>query len=225
MVKQIIQQVVERSPCQFQQLETPSQEFAFYKAAHLSYQRFLVILEADQLSTPSELNEYIKSNTPESLLETPAFAKNTDLVVLFKLNSLTELHQYEHKIFDIEENAYSLKKHILYYTETELEKLKHYLDSGKNIETLVTESESFNHYKKDPFKESAFSLACRLYVKFPFLSVPAKEATLTNANQLADQYLREQSLWEFYDSIELKLNIGNGYQEVMEALINEQMAD
>ena len=52
MVKQIIQQVVERSPCQFQQLETPSQEFAFYKAAHLSYQRFLVILEAEQLSGP-----------------------------------------------------------------------------------------------------------------------------------------------------------------------------
>ncbi|KXI21298.1 ABC-three component system middle component 1 [Photobacterium sanguinicancri] len=225
MVKQIIQQVVERSPCQFQQLETPSEEFTFYKAAHLSYQRFLVILDSDKLSIPSELNEYIQNNTPQSLLETPAFAKNTDLVILFRLDSLTELHQYEHKIFDIEENAYSLKKHILYYTETELEKLKHYLDSGESIETLVTESEPFNLYKKDPFKESAFSLACRLYVKFPFLSVPAKEATLTNANQLAEQYLSEKKLSDFYNSIELKLNVGNGYQEVMEALINEQMAD
>ncbi|TOP55622.1 ABC-three component system middle component 1, partial [Vibrio parahaemolyticus] len=87
---------------------------AFYKATHSSYQRFLVILESDKLSTPSELNEYIQDNTPQSLLETPTFAKNTDLVVLFRLDSLTKLNQYEHQIFDIEENAYSLKKHVLY---------------------------------------------------------------------------------------------------------------
>lgn len=225
MIKQIIQQVVEGSPCQFLKLETLLEDLAFYKAAHVSYQRFLVVLESDKLSTPSELNEYIQGNTPQSLLETPTFAKNTDLVILFRLDSLTKLHQYEHKIFDIEENAYSLKKHVLYYTEAESEKLKQYLDSGGSIETLITEPESFNHYKQDPFKESAFSLACRLYVKFPFLAVPAKEALLTNANQLADQFLSEQQLSVFYNSIELQLTIGNGYQEVMEALINEQMAD
>ncbi|TOP55616.1 hypothetical protein, partial [Vibrio parahaemolyticus] len=94
-----------------------------------------------------------------------------------------------------------------------------------SIENLVTEPESFNHYKKDPSEESAFSLACRLYVKFPFLAVPAKEATLTNANQLADQFLSEQQLSDFYNSIELQLTAGDGYEEVMEALINEQMAD
>lgn len=225
MIKQIIQQVVEGSPCQFQQLETPLEELTFYKAAHLSFQRFLVILASDRLSTPSELNDYIQGNTPQSLLETPTFAKNTDLVILFRLDSLAKLHQYEHKIFDIEENAYSLKKHVLYYTEAESEALKQYLDSGESIETLIIEPESFNHYKENPLKESAFSLACRLYVKFPFLAVPAKEATLTNANQLADQFLSEQQLSNFYNSIELQLTVGNEYQKVMEALINEQMAD
>jgi hypothetical protein len=222
--------VIKGSPCQFQQLEAPLEELIFYKAAQLSFQRFLVILDSDKLSTPSELNEYIQSNTPNSLLETPTFAKNTDLVILFQLDSLAKLQQYEYKIFDIEENAYSLKKHVLYYTEAESKALKQYLDSGKSIETLVTEPESFNHYKQDPFKESAFSLACRLYIKFPFLAVPAKEEILTmplqtNANQLAEQFLSEQQLSDFYNSIERQLTVGNGYQVVMEALINEQMAD
>ncbi|MEL4390333.1 ABC-three component system middle component 1 [Shewanella xiamenensis] len=225
MIKQIIQQVVEGSPCQFQKLDTLLEELTFYKAAHLSYQRFLVILETDKLSTPSELNEFIQGNTPQSLLETPTFAKNTDLVILFRLDSLTKLHQYEHKIFDIEENAYSLKKHVLYYTEAESEKLKQYLDLGESIETLVTELEYFNHYKQEPFKESAFSLACRLYIKFPFLAVPATKATLTNANQLADKFLSEQQLSDFYNTIEVQLAVGNEHYKIMEELINEQMAD
>ncbi|QDF68115.1 hypothetical protein FJQ87_16880 [Shewanella sp. SNU WT4] len=225
MIKKIIQQVVEGSPCQFVQLDTPLEKLTFYKAAHLNYQRFLVVLESDKLSTPSELNEYIQGNTPQSLLEIPTFAKNTDLVILFRLDTLTELNKYEHKIFDIEENAYSLKKHVLYYTEAESEKLKQYLDSEEGIEILLTEPEAFNHYKQAPFNESAFSLACRLYVKFPFLAVPAKEETLTSANELADQYLREQQLLGFYNSIETQLTVSNGYKEVMEALINEQMAN
>ncbi|HHG3257972.1 ABC-three component system middle component 1 [Vibrio parahaemolyticus] len=225
MVKKIIQQVVERSPCEFKQLETPLEALTYYEATHLSYQRFLVILEADELSTPFELNEYIQNNTPQSLLKTPAFAKNTDLVILFKLDSLSKLRQYEHKIFDIEENAYSLKKHVLYYTEQESNKLMQYLSSGDSIETLVTESQYFNDYKRDPFIESAFSLACRLYVKFPFLSVPAKEAQITDAIQLADQFLIEQQLSDFYRSIELQLTAFPEYQDVMEVLINEQMAN
>ncbi|WP_337164535.1 ABC-three component system middle component 1 [Vibrio fluvialis] len=225
MIKQMIHQVAESSPCQFQRLDCPAENIEFYKAGNSNHQRFLVVLDADQLSTPSELNEKVQEITPQALQETPSFAKNTDLILLFRLDSLAKLHQYEHSIFDIEENAYSLKKHVLYYTTGELEQLKQYLDLGESIETLVTNPELFNHYKHNSSEETAFSLACRLYVKLPFLAVPAKESILTSANQLADQLLSEKKLLVFFNSIEQQLSAGHGYQDVMEALIDEQMAD
>lgn len=225
MIKQIVQQVAESSPCQFQRLEDQHEELTFYKADDPNYQRFLVVLETDQLSTPSELNDKVQDKTPQNLLETPSFAKNTDLVILFRLGSLAELHQHEHNIFDIEENAYSIKKHVLYYTTAELEELKLYLTQGENIETLVTNSDYFNRYKKNTSEETAFGLVCRLYVKLPFLAVPAQEAKLTSANQLADKLLNEQQTLTFFNSIEQQLSNGSDYEEVMEALINEQMAD
>lgn len=217
--------MAESSPCQFQRLEGPFEGVTFYKSGVPRYQRFLVISEVEQLSTASNINDKVQNKTPLALMENPSFAKNTDLVLLFKLDSLAELHQYEHDIFDIEENAYSLKKHVLYYTTSELELLKQYLKLGESIETLVTTPDSFNHYKHNPTEETAFSLACRLYVKLPFLAVPAKEATLTSANQLADQLLNKQQLFTFLNSIEQQLSNNCEYQEVMEALINEQMAD
>ncbi|WP_419227066.1 ABC-three component system middle component 1 [Alteromonas sp. OM2203] len=225
MIKQIVQRVAENSSCLFERLESDFEDYSFYVARDPNYQRFLVVLETDQLSAPSELNEQVQACTPPILLGTPSFAKNTDLVILFKLGSLTELKQYEHNIFDIEENAYSLKKHLLYYTSTELEQLNEYLELGGTLYELLANSDAFNRYKQNPTEETAFSLACRLYIKLPFLAVPAQEAILTSANELAEQLLSEAQLLPFLNSIEQKLGDGHTCQEIMEVLINEQMED
>lgn len=223
MIKQIIQEVAESSPCKFKLLESPLKSLTFYQAGDSNYQRFLVVLETDMLIAPSELNDKVQNSTPPILLETPSFAKNTDLVILFRLDSLAELNQYEHSIFDIEENAYSLKKHVLYYTASELELLKQYLDLGEVIENLITTPDLFNQYKDNPNKETAFSLACRLYIKLPFLAVPAKKSTLTSANKLADTFLNNENLLDFSNSLEQQLSDGREYQEIMEALIDEHL--
>lgn len=225
MIQEIIQQVAENSLCQFQKLESPFEKLAFYESRDPSYQRFLVSLEIEQPSSASELNDQVQECAPQSLLQEPSFAKNTDLVLLLKLGSLSDLHKHEHSIFDIEENAYSLKKHVLYYTARELELLNQYLELGEGIETLVTNPDGFKRYKENPSEETAFSLACRLFVKLPFLAAPIQESTLADANQIADQLLDEKQLFTFFQSIEHQLNAGGEYQKVMEALIDEQMAD
>ncbi len=225
MIKQMVQQVAENSPCQFQQFGSPLEGITFYCSGNPDHQRFLVVLDAERLSSPYELNNKVQERTPPELLKIPSFSKNTDLVVLYRLDSLADLHQYEHSIFDIEENAYSLKKHVLYYTTSESEQLSQYLALGKEIETLVVDPEHFNQYKIKPVEETAFSLACRLYIKLPFLAVPAKEATLTSANQLANQLLDGQNLLTFFNEIEQQLSVEQTHEKVMEALINEQMAD
>lgn len=225
MIKHIIQQVAEKSPCQFQQLESPFEDLDFYEAKDSRFQRFLVILEVNQLCSPSELNAQVQNKTPESLLTKPSFAKNTDLVILFKLDELTDLPQQEHSIFDIEENAYSLKKHVLYYTTKELDQLKQYFDRGEDIDSLISSSEAFTDYKENPNEETAFSLTCRLFVKLPFLAAPIQESTLEDANKIADQLLSEKQLLTFFQSIELQIAKGSEYKKVMEALIDEQMAN
>ena len=225
MIKKIVNRVAEGSSCQFELVNNIDESILFYRSGISTHQRFLVVLDTDELSSPSELNAKVQEITPQAFHKMPSFAKNTDLILLYRLENINNLYLFENQIFDIEENAYSLKKHVLYYTERELEQLNSYLDTGENLETLIKDPDLFNEYKNNPIQETAFSLACRIYVKLPFLEVPAKESNLIDPNEIAEKFLSNKNLSEFFNSIQKQVNDGNEYDSIMEALINEQMAD
>ncbi|TOB46386.1 ABC-three component system middle component 1, partial [Vibrio parahaemolyticus] len=70
-----------------------------------------------KLMKPNELNQWVLANTPHLLREHPTFAKNTDVVVLFELDRLADIIDHESEIFSLEEDGYSFKKHVLYYSQ------------------------------------------------------------------------------------------------------------
>ncbi|MCG7585728.1 ABC-three component system middle component 1 [Photobacterium sp. OFAV2-7] len=224
MINQVITTLSSNSPCQFKLVEQASEQFSFYRAASPNYQRFLVVVHVEKLMQPSELNHWVLANTPDELRELPAFAKNTDVVVLFELENLADIVNYESEVFSLEEDAYSFKKHVLYYSRAELTLLdKMEINS---ISDLIKNQSKFSLYKQSPLVESEYGIASRIFIKLPFLSVPVDESELDNPCMLADIELQEAGLLELTNEFESVLaSVGSNYEAVVEEYIRGKMAN
>lgn len=224
MIDHIITILSGNSPCKFELVEQASEQFSFYRATSPDYQRFLVVLHVKKLIQPSELNQWVLSNTPNQLRELPAFAKNTDVVVLFKLDNLADIVGYESEVFSLEEDGYSFKKHVLYYSEAELSLLGN-IETNK-LSDVIKDQSKFSLYKKSPLSESEYGIVSRIYIKLPFLSVPVDESELDDPCILADTGLQKAGLLELSNEFERVLaSVGSDYEAVVEEYIRGQMAN
>lgn len=224
MINKIITSLSNRSHCQFELIENELEDFSFYKATSTNYHRFLIIVNLSKLINPSEFNQWVLLNTPEVLREQPAFAKNTDVIILFELDKLEDVVFYESDIFALEEDSYSFKKHVLYYSKEEAELLHNI-----NIDTipdLIKDQTKFNEYKKTPLKATDYGVASRIFIKLPFLTVPIDESELDDPCIIADNYLKKLNLLEFNNELEgLIVKNRNNYQILIEEYIRGKMAN
>ncbi|EIF3178464.1 hypothetical protein LFS20_004187 [Vibrio vulnificus] len=172
---------------------------------------------------PNELNQWVLANTPSVLREQPTFAKNTDVVVLFELDRLADVIDYESEIFALEEDSYSFKKHVLYYSQTELDLLNE--NDTSDIANLIKDQSKFSLYKKSPMVESEYGIASRIYIKLPFLSVPVDESELDDPCQLADEYLQKVGLLAIGNEFEALTSNSNNYKGIVEEYIRGKMAN
>ncbi|CZF79652.1 ABC-three component system middle component 1 [Grimontia marina] len=224
MINKIITALSSTSPCQFKLVKQESEIFSFYQATSPCYQRLLVVVHVEKLMQPSELNQWVLANTPDELRELPAFAKNTDVVVLFRLESLADIVNYEYKVFSLEEDAYSFKKHVLYYSQEELTILDK-IDTN-SISDLIKDQNKFSLYKKSPLEESEYGIVSRIFIKLPFLSIPVDESELDDPCLLADTELQESGLLELTNEFEsLLASVGSDYEAIVEEYIRGKMAN
>ncbi len=224
MINQIITTLSKSSPCQFELVEQTVEQFSFYRATSPDYQRFLVVVQVEKLMEPSELNQWVLANTPNKLRELPAFSKNTDVVVLFEIDRLVDIVGYESEVFSLEEDSYSFKKHVLYYSKEELTLLS--CMEINTIGELIKDQSKFAVYKQSPLSESEYGIASRIFIKLPFLSVPVDESELDDPCVLADKYLKEIGLLELSNEFEnLLMSVSSGYEAVVEEYIRGKMAN
>jgi hypothetical protein len=148
------------------------------------------------------IHDTIFNSTPDSLVASPAFSKNTDLIVLLKLNNLAQYKNLEEKIFLIEENPYHFKKYVLYYTEDELNFItgKGYLD----IKETLNDHGEFINYKNSPLKPCIYNLVARVFIKIPFLIMPALKKDFVPINLQISSLVNELQLATLYGKIEAK---------------------
>ncbi|EGQ7813937.1 hypothetical protein ABVD54_001905 [Vibrio parahaemolyticus] len=224
MINQIINTLSSNSPCQFELVEQDAEQFSFYRSMSSNYHRFLAVVKVSKLMKPNELNQWVLANTPHLLREHPTFAKNTDVVVLFELDRLADIIDHESEIFSLEEDGYSFKKHVLYYSQTELDLLNE-IDT-RDFANLIKDQSKFSLYKKSPLVESEYGIASRIFIKLPFLSVPVDESELDDPCKLADDYLKNVDLLALNNEFEaLIANNGNNYQTIVEDYIRGKMAN
>ncbi|TOF02232.1 ABC-three component system middle component 1, partial [Vibrio parahaemolyticus] len=73
---------------------------------------------------------------------------------LFELDRLADIIDHESEIFSLEEDGYSFKKHVLYYSQTELDLLNE-IDT-RDFANLIKDQSKFSLYKKSPLVESEY---------------------------------------------------------------------
>ncbi|UBH29554.1 ABC-three component system middle component 1 [Aeromonas enteropelogenes] len=224
MIDKIVSYLSTHSPCHFELMQSASEAISFYKSKSPTYQRFLTVITLDTLIKPSELNQLVLLHTPKSLIEEPGFSKNTDVIIIFRISDLNDVSDYEGDIFSLEEDSYSFKKHVLYYSDQELELIKSI--NIDNIYDLIKDQSKFKVYKQNPFKASIYSIICRIFIKLPFLSVPVDESELDEPCIYADKDLRKARLFSQCQDFESTIERYNSdYTLAVKEYIHGKMAN
>ncbi|KCX34241.1 hypothetical protein J577_3170 [Acinetobacter sp. 263903-1] len=149
----------------------------------------------------------------------PAFKKNCDLIIIYKVDFLSDFNGIEEQVLEIEENPYYFKKYFFYYSDAE-EKLllgKSYEDFKSQIKKM----DEFDEYKKDPLKPSFHSLVTRMFIKFPFLEIPKFSKSFQNLTDSVSEKVNANDLVKTYDLI--RKYEANNIDEVLSELLNEEL--
>ncbi|WP_322840836.1 ABC-three component system middle component 1 [Acinetobacter sp. 263903-1] len=171
------------------------------------------------LLSVENIHELVNESLPETMQKQPAFKKNCDLIIIYKVDFLSDFNGIEEQVLEIEENPYYFKKYFFYYSDAE-EKLllgKSYEDFKSQIKKM----DEFDEYKKDPLKPSFHSLVTRMFIKFPFLEIPKFSKSFQNLTDSVSEKVNANDLVKTYDLI--RKYEANNIDEVLSELLNEEL--
>lgn len=149
--------------------------YTFFKRGDSS-ERYLIFASLQQLRDVEEIHSEVLERTPDEMRRHPAFSKNCDLILLHKVERLSEYEALEQHILSYEEDPFHFKKYFLYFdqAEAELAKGKTFVD----IEAAISDQAQFTNYKYNRLIPSLYGLAARIFIKVPFLHLPRSEKEL-----------------------------------------------
>ena len=183
--------------------------------------RFIIIYETTALKNVDDLNELINNCVPQQLKQEPAFNKNTDLIVVYKLANLSDFKKLETDILAIEEDPYHFKKYVLYYIDGEENLLSK--KTYEDLKLIISDQSLFEEYKNSPLSPSLYSIAARIYIKLPFLDLPKTPINLTPLNLQAQELVSELGHTDLDLAIQsIALNDGQ-IDKLIQELINNEM--
>ncbi|MGN5096241.1 ABC-three component system middle component 1 [Aeromonas sp. 61P] len=197
----------------------------FYKKELGEFQRYVITISLDEMIDALDvdvIHDKVLNYTPDNLLASPAFSKNTDLIVLLKLDNLANYKKLEEIIFSIEENPYHFKKYVLYYTEDELSFIagKKFID----IKEILNDHAEFINYKSYPLKPCIYNMVARIFIKIPFLIMPALKKDLIPVNLQISSLVNELQMTTLYEKIAAKaVSKDNDIDLLLQELINEEL--
>ncbi|MEG8241478.1 hypothetical protein MKR66_18125 [Acinetobacter baumannii] len=126
-------------------LEKSSDNTNFFIKENGGAQRYLIVHVLDQLLSVESIHKLINESLPDKMQKQPAFKKNCDLIIIYKVNFLNDFNEIEEQVLEIEENPFT-SKIFFYYSDAE-EKLllgKSYEDFKSQIKKM----DEFDEYKK-----------------------------------------------------------------------------
>lgn len=182
-------------------------------------QRYLIVHVLDQLLSVESIHELINESLPDEMQKQPAFKKNCDLILIYKVNFLNDFNGIEEQVLEIEENPYYFKKYFFYYSDAE-EKLL----LGKSYEDFkiqIKKMDEFDEYKKEPLKPSFHSLVTRVFIKFPFLEIPKFSKSFQNLFDSVNEKVNAESLVKTHDLI--RKYEADSIDDVIAELLSEEL--
>jgi len=195
-------------------------EFSFYKKTIEENKRFLMVCESDELKSVGYYNNTIQDVVPSAIKDDPAFERNSDLIILFKIDNLGDFKNHEQRIISIEEDPYFFKKYVLYYSEEELRLVEN--KKLSDLEKIILDRSLFKDYKSNPNYSSLYSFSARFYIKIPFLQVPVSEEEMPSVEVMMREHLLESNLDEFYNRLSKVISDNDGdHAEILKGFENE----
>ena len=194
--------------------------FSFYSKLEEDSKRFLIVYETESLRNVDYYNNKIQEIVPNELKVEPAFERNSDFIILFKIENLSDFNEHEQKILSIEEDPYFFKKYVLYYSNEELN-LVNDIDISE-LKKTIFDRDLFNKYKQHPNFPSLYSFAARFFIKLPFLRVPVSEEKMPSIEVMLDENLKDKHLFEFDNKLALLIESkNNDLDDVLKEFENE----
>ena len=195
------------------------QGFLFSYPNNSEKKDFWIVIEEDDLSSVV-LRQSDILNDCKIKYESNDLEKNASLLILWNTTGELELLEMKKQIMPIEENPYYFKKHVLYYSPSELEEFNSKLD-GNNINDFfsynIANEETFRDYKENPLQGSWRELFYRVVIKLPFINININ----TSSNIESLQHIINNKLESNNDNRLIHLN--NHIFEVYGVLTLEQI--
>ncbi|NRB80364.1 MAG: hypothetical protein HRU38_17140 [Saccharospirillaceae bacterium] len=194
--------------------------FVFYSKLEENSKRFLIVYETESLRNVDYYNNKIQEIVPNELKFEPAFERNSDFIILFKIENLSDFNKHEKYILSIEEDPYFFKKYVLYYSSEELDLVKD-IDFSE-LKISIFNRDLFNKYKQNPNFPSIYSFAARFFIKLPFLQVPVSEEKMPSIEVMLDESLKNKNIFEFDKKLSLLIESKNSdLDDVIKEFENE----
>jgi len=194
---------------------------SFYVRESDSAVRFAVLHTLEYLPDPTELNAKINQLAPESFTRNPSFKKNCDLICIYRLEVLAGFQDHEEEIFAIEEDPHFYKKYVLYYSAAEESVLTNL--SYDQLVTVIADKKEFIDYKVDPLKATQYSFAAKMFIKFPFLELPAHEGNHVSLRLQAAEAVAQAGLNDTYQTMQQLAN--NNIDNLIKDMIRNELAN
>lgn len=180
---------------------------------------FWIVIEEDDLSSVV-LRQSDILNDCKIKYESNDLEKNASLLILWNTTGELELSEMKKLIMPIEENPYYFKKHVLYYSHSELEEFNSKLEDNNLSDFFssnITNEETFRDYKENPLQGSWRELFYRVTIKLPFINININ----TSPNIESLQHIINNKLENNNDNRLIHLN--NHFFELYEDLTIEQV--
>lgn len=180
---------------------------------------FWIVIEEDDLSSVV-LRQSDMLNDCKIKYESNDLEKNASLLILWNTTGELELSEMKKLIMPIEENPYYFKKHVLYYSPSELEEFNSKLEDNNLSDFFssnITNEETFRDYKENPLQGSWRELFYRVTIKLPFINININ----TSSNIESLQHIINNKLENNNDNRLIHLN--NHLFELYEDLTIEQI--
>lgn len=168
---------------------------------------FWLVVTTEQLLSirESQISLFEVCNQIET---SPELDKNLSMLILWNTGGNLELHTMKKQIVEIEEDPYFFKKHVLYFSNTELTEFQRQIDGQSITEFLnnyIPSKEAFLTYKNNSMSQSWQALMYRMAIKVPFIHINVNEneslESLFTQNQEALSAHTDNSLVGFNEAL------------------------
>jgi len=188
----------------------------FSKTVEDSKKDFWLLVQLDSMDDLIE-NQVKWLEQCKRLNNAQELEKNISMLVLWSTGGAQEFSEMKKKIMPIEEDPYFFKKHVLYFSISELEKLIEVVGEENLVEFVkekIPLNNTFSSFKNDPQGQTWQSLLYRIAIKLPFIDIQINdeenleslfEKNNENIEEHVDNLLSvlNNKIFELYDEISL----------------------